>query len=130
MTFICFSCFLFLLFFSAVSVCKLNSLAKDVVASPFNPIYSIGERVTLSCPEGRTLEGEAMIICDPSLHFSPDPANIKCSQGIFLKLMLIGCCEQNLTAACYAFNLHFTLSLTQNCSMYVCPVYNLFPCIP
>ncbi|KAM4575969.1 complement component C7 [Odontesthes bonariensis] len=64
-----------------LSVCKLNSLATDVVASPLNPIYSIGDRVTLSCPEGRTLEGEAVIICDPSLNFSPDPAEIRCSQA-------------------------------------------------
>ncbi|KAM9744072.1 complement component C7 [Menidia menidia] len=64
-----------------VSSCKLNSLTQDVIASPFKPLYSIGEKVTLSCPEGRTLEGEATIICDSSLHFSPNPADIRCSEA-------------------------------------------------
>ncbi|XP_076586996.1 complement component C7 [Chaetodon auriga] len=62
-----------------VSRCRLESLADDVIASPLSEAYGIGETVTLSCPPGRQLLGEAMIICDPSLNFSPDPAGIKCS---------------------------------------------------
>ncbi|KAM9360672.1 complement component C7 [Symphorus nematophorus] len=62
-----------------VSMCRLESLADDVIATPLNQAYGIGDTVTLSCPVGRQLLGEAMIMCDPSLHFSPDPANIKCS---------------------------------------------------
>ncbi|KAM6931014.1 LOW QUALITY PROTEIN: complement component C7 [Xenentodon cancila] len=64
----------------AVSVCRLQSLNEDVIASPVNQAYMIGDVVALSCPEGRTLQGEATITCDSSLHFSPDPADIRCSQ--------------------------------------------------
>lgn len=72
-----------LLTFLSVSRCKLESLAEDVIASPLRQAYGIGETVTLSCPEGRQLLGEATVTCDPSLHFSPDPADIKCSPGPF-----------------------------------------------
>ncbi|XP_040010053.1 complement component C7 isoform X2 [Xiphias gladius] len=64
-----------------VSKCRIESLADDVIASPWKQAYEIGETVTLSCPEGRQLLGEATTICDPSLNFSPDPADVKCSQG-------------------------------------------------
>ncbi|KAF7665354.1 hypothetical protein LDENG_00145950 [Lucifuga dentata] len=63
------------------SVCKLESLSHDVIASPLKQSYGIGETVTLSCPKGRKLEGETTIICDASLQFSPDPANIKCTKA-------------------------------------------------
>ncbi|KAK1892091.1 Complement component C7 [Dissostichus eleginoides] len=59
--------------------CTIDSLDEDVIASPKREVYGIGESVTLSCPEGRQLIGEATLMCDPSLNFSPDPADIKCS---------------------------------------------------
>uniref|UniRef100_A0A3B4Y6I9 Complement component C7 n=1 Tax=Seriola lalandi dorsalis TaxID=1841481 RepID=A0A3B4Y6I9_SERLL len=62
-----------------VSRCRIESLANDVIASPLKQAYSIGETVTLSCPEGRQLQGEATTICDSSLNFSPNPADVKCS---------------------------------------------------
>ncbi|XP_054467773.1 complement component C7 [Anoplopoma fimbria] len=62
-----------------VSRCNILSLSDDVTATPLQQYYGIGETVTLSCPAGRQLLGEPTIICDPSLHFSPDPADIKCS---------------------------------------------------
>ncbi|XP_029295538.1 complement component C7 isoform X2 [Cottoperca gobio] len=62
-----------------ISRCNLESLSDDVIAAPLQQAYGIGETVTLSCPAGRQLLGEATIICDPSLHFSPDPADVKCS---------------------------------------------------
>ncbi|XP_045890547.1 complement component C7 [Micropterus dolomieu] len=61
-----------------VSRCQINSFAEDVIASPLKVAYDIGETITLSCPAGRHLLGEATIMCDPSLQFSPDPADIKC----------------------------------------------------
>lgn len=64
-----------------VSICKLQSLSEDVVASPLRQAYMIGDSVTLSCPEGKTLQGEATVTCDPSLHFSPDPADVRCIQS-------------------------------------------------
>uniref|UniRef100_A0A8C2ZTB5 Complement component C7 n=1 Tax=Cyclopterus lumpus TaxID=8103 RepID=A0A8C2ZTB5_CYCLU len=62
-----------------VSRCNIQSLSDDITASPLQQAYGIGDIVTLSCPAGRQLLGEPTIICDPSLHFSPDPADIKCS---------------------------------------------------
>ncbi|XP_070759916.1 complement component C7 [Enoplosus armatus] len=62
-----------------ISRCQIGSLADDVIASPLKVTYDIGETITLSCPTGRQLLGEATIICDPSLHLSPDPVDIKCS---------------------------------------------------
>ncbi|XP_074526099.1 complement component C7 isoform X1 [Halichoeres trimaculatus] len=61
-----------------LSRCTLDSLTGDVIASPLYKNYHIGERVTLSCPEGKRLVGEATISCDSSQNFSPDPANIQC----------------------------------------------------
>ncbi|KAM9392033.1 complement component C7 [Pholidichthys leucotaenia] len=60
--------------------CKIDSLADHVIASPLKEAYAIGEAVTLSCPKGRQLLGEATVICDPSLNFSPNPADTTCSQ--------------------------------------------------
>ncbi|KAM3610393.1 uncharacterized protein V6R79_003347 [Siganus canaliculatus] len=62
-----------------ISRCRLESLAEGVIAAPLHESYDIGQAVTLSCPAGRRLLGEATVICDPSLHFSPDPASITCS---------------------------------------------------
>lgn len=61
------------------SVCQIGSLADGVIATPLQEAYAIGETVTLSCPEGSQLQGEATVICDPSLNFSPNPADIRCS---------------------------------------------------
>ncbi|XP_069555659.1 complement component C7 isoform X1 [Brachyistius frenatus] len=63
-----------------ISRCTTTSLADDVIVTPLKQVYDIGESVTLSCPEGRQLIGEATLMCDSSLHFSPDPAAISCSQ--------------------------------------------------
>ncbi|XP_059193970.1 complement component C7 [Centropristis striata] len=62
-----------------ISMCSLEFLTEDVIATPVQKTYGIGEIVTLSCPAGRQLIGDPTIICDPSLHFSPDPRSIKCS---------------------------------------------------
>nr|XP_015828348.2 complement component C7 [Nothobranchius furzeri] len=64
----------------AVSVCRLPSLVKDVIVTPLQESYHLGEVITLSCPEGKELEGEQTSRCDSSLHFSPDPAQIRCTQ--------------------------------------------------
>ena len=69
--------------FLPASACKLDALADGVIASPIKDTYDIGAHVTLSCPPGRQLQGEATVTCDPSLNFSPDPADIRCSTGQF-----------------------------------------------
>ncbi|KAJ3603468.1 hypothetical protein NHX12_028214 [Muraenolepis orangiensis] len=63
------------------SKCMSAVLSDGVTASPWKGLYSIGERVTLSCPPGKQILGGTVIICDPSLHFSPSPASIHCSKG-------------------------------------------------
>uniref|UniRef100_A0A667XF14 Complement component C7 n=1 Tax=Myripristis murdjan TaxID=586833 RepID=A0A667XF14_9TELE len=63
------------------SGCRATPTLSHVSASPLKQSYGIGERITLSCPEGRHIVGETEIICDPSLHFSPDPAGITCSEA-------------------------------------------------
>uniref|UniRef100_A0A8C8ERH8 Complement component C7 n=1 Tax=Oncorhynchus tshawytscha TaxID=74940 RepID=A0A8C8ERH8_ONCTS len=63
------------------SRCHVPSLLNDVTGSPWQPTYDIGERIPLSCPEGRHIVGDKEIICDSSLHWSPDPNTITCSQA-------------------------------------------------
>ncbi|KAE8292038.1 Complement component C7 Precursor [Larimichthys crocea] len=62
----------------SVVSCQLE-LAADVIAFPLSEGYAVGQSVTLSCPPGRQLLGEAVVSCDSSMHFSPNPAEIKCS---------------------------------------------------
>lgn len=64
-----------------ISRCTMDVLADGVIASPLKQAYGIGESVTLSCPDGRRLLGEATVMCDSSLNFSPDPASIRCSKA-------------------------------------------------
>lgn len=73
----------FLFFFSA-SVCKLPLLADGVRAFPLQDSYHLGETLSLSCPEGKELQGERTSSCDSSLNLSPDPTQVRCIQGIIL----------------------------------------------
>ncbi|KAM4616778.1 complement component C7 [Polymixia lowei] len=68
-----------------ISRCRVDSLSEGVTASPRKQVYAIGERITLSCPDGRRVLGEREIICDSSLHFSPDPARTTCSEANVLR---------------------------------------------
>lgn len=43
--------------------------------------YDIGQTVTLSCPEGKRLDGVQEVSCNPSQEFSPDPADVRCVTG-------------------------------------------------
>ncbi|XP_043966546.1 complement component C7 [Gambusia affinis] len=65
----------------AVSVCKLPPLAVDVIASPLQEAYHLGDSVSLSCPQGHSLDGETAATCDSSLNFSPDPTQTRCIQA-------------------------------------------------
>lgn len=68
--------------FFLVSACKLPLLTEDIIVFPLQAAYHLGETVFLSCPEGKELQGEKSSTCDSSLHFSPDPAEVRCIQGI------------------------------------------------
>lgn len=61
-----------------VQRCTLGSLSEDVIANPVQENYHIGQAVTLSCPEGKQLDGVEEVSCNPSQEFSPDPANVRC----------------------------------------------------
>ncbi|XP_029016569.1 complement component C7 [Betta splendens] len=64
------------------SRCKIQSLGDGVIASPLKPSYNIGEFITLSCPAGKQLRGEARVTCNPSLVFSPDPTTVSCNSVV------------------------------------------------
>ncbi|KAM4745859.1 complement component C7 [Anableps anableps] len=64
-----------------VSVCRLPSLAEDVIASPLQEAYQLGDTVSLSCPQGSAIDGEETSTCDSSFNFSPDPAQTRCIQA-------------------------------------------------
>ncbi|KAM6964866.1 complement component C7 [Aplochiton taeniatus] len=67
-----------------ISNCVAPTLSDDVEASYWQPLYEIGEKITLSCPDSRRVEGDTEIICDSSLNWSPDPTGITCSKGTLL----------------------------------------------
>ncbi|XP_070706772.1 complement component 7b [Pempheris klunzingeri] len=61
------------------STCGLPPLDSDVIATPSKAAYQIGDRVSLSCPEGSVLDAEVSeILCSPSLQWSPSPATSHC----------------------------------------------------
>ncbi|XP_062310618.1 complement component C7 [Osmerus eperlanus] len=64
------------------SKCGVPILSDQVTASVWNNSYDIGQKITLSCPQGRLVLGEKEIICDSSLKWSPNPQNIECSEEV------------------------------------------------
>lgn len=61
-----------------LSRCRMDFISDGVTVSPLKKVYDIGETVTLSCPEGKRLDGEPTAICDSSLFFSPSLENTRC----------------------------------------------------
>ncbi|XP_029999503.1 complement component C7 isoform X3 [Sphaeramia orbicularis] len=61
-----------------LSRCTIDFISDEVIVSPLKKVYDIGETVTLSCPEGKLLEGEPTAICGSTLRFSPSLANTQC----------------------------------------------------
>ncbi|KAG7272430.1 hypothetical protein CRUP_013184, partial [Coryphaenoides rupestris] len=61
--------------------CDPPPLPGDVIATPARATYGIGDRVSLSCPQGRTLEApEPVITCTPGLRWSPLEAEaVRCA---------------------------------------------------
>ncbi|KAJ7993616.1 hypothetical protein DPEC_G00256480 [Dallia pectoralis] len=73
------------------SRCTSPFLSSDVTGSPLNSTYDIGDIIHVSCPDGRHVVGDTEIICDSSLHWSPDPSTITCSQVNQPKVSEIQC---------------------------------------
>ncbi|XP_029920788.1 complement component C7 [Myripristis murdjan] len=63
------------------ATCWYPSLHSEVTVTPTKDAYGIGDSVSLSCPEGTTLEGEVTeTMCSPSLQWSPSPEGVRCVQ--------------------------------------------------
>ncbi|NWI16209.1 CO7 protein, partial [Crypturellus soui] len=72
------------------TACLLPVLEGELQGEPWKPLYEIGERVSLSCPQGMHLEGAGSILCEPSLKWSPDLTTIRCkTPGPQLEIELI-----------------------------------------
>ena len=63
------------------AACGVPSLERDVIGMPMKATYEMGEKVFLSCPSGKTLEGEREVICSSSLQWSPSPWRVTCREG-------------------------------------------------
>lgn len=82
-----------------VQRCTLGSLSEDVIADPVQENYHIGQTVTLSCPEGKQLDGVEEVSCNPSQEFSPDPANVRClTGGLATSIVTPSCSNDALNA--------------------------------
>ncbi|XP_054843310.1 complement component C7 [Eublepharis macularius] len=60
------------------TACILPELEGGLRRDPVKRLYEIGEKVQLSCPEDMQLEGAGLLLCQPSLKWSPDPDNSQC----------------------------------------------------
>lgn len=72
-----------LAFCSALSseiACALPVLMNGMQIHPQKPLYTVGEKVTLSCAGGMSLEGPSAFLCGSSLKWSPELKNTQCVQ--------------------------------------------------
>ncbi|XP_077874025.1 complement component C7 [Ictidomys tridecemlineatus] len=60
--------------------CVLPELMNGIQSQPHKPFYSVGEKVTLSCSGGMSLEGPSAFLCGSSLKWSPEMKNVQCVQ--------------------------------------------------
>ncbi|XP_051006877.1 complement component C7 [Acomys russatus] len=60
--------------------CSLPVLMKGMKSHPQKPFYMVGEKVTLSCVAGMSLEGPSASRCGSSLKWSPELKNSQCVQ--------------------------------------------------
>lgn len=61
------------------SSCGIPPVSGEVIATPTKAAYQIGDKLSLSCPPSLVLDGEVSeVICNPSLQWSPSPADARC----------------------------------------------------
>ncbi|XP_056628579.1 complement component C7 [Triplophysa dalaica] len=60
------------------TLCDPPKLPQDVTGRPWKVDYNIGEAITLSCPDGKEMEGPPEIQCNAGLAWSPQPKNTRC----------------------------------------------------
>ncbi|XP_028661350.1 complement component C7 isoform X2 [Erpetoichthys calabaricus] len=58
--------------------CDVPHVESDVTVHPWKQTYMIGEKLTISCPAGQTIEGASEILCDSSMNWSPSLSEIRC----------------------------------------------------
>ncbi|KAM7147544.1 complement component C7 [Molossus nigricans] len=58
--------------------CVLPTLMDGIQSHPQKPSYTIGEKVTLSCSSGMSLEGPSTFLCGSSLKWSPEIRSARC----------------------------------------------------
>uniref|UniRef100_A0AAQ4NZZ2 Complement component C7 n=1 Tax=Gasterosteus aculeatus aculeatus TaxID=481459 RepID=A0AAQ4NZZ2_GASAC len=64
------------------STCGIPPLNGQVIATPTQAAYQIGDRVSLSCPVGSVLDADVSeIMCSSSLQWSPSPSSAHCKAG-------------------------------------------------
>lgn len=62
---------------------------------PQKPLYTVGEKVTLSCAAGMSLEGPSAFLCGSSLKWSPELKNVRCvRKGEWSLCLLSATCAQ------------------------------------
>ncbi|XP_051876445.1 complement component C7-like, partial [Pristis pectinata] len=60
------------------TVCAPPELGPMVRVSPIQPSYTIGQGVSVSCPQNLTLHGPSHIMCDSNLLWNQELSNIRC----------------------------------------------------
>ncbi|MBZ3872223.1 Complement component C7 [Sciurus carolinensis] len=81
--------------------CVLPELANGIQSQPHKPFYSVGEKVTLSCSGGMSLEGPSSFLCGSSLKWSPEMKNVQCVQkGMWFLCLLKDSCSQASGGLC------------------------------
>ncbi|EDL03388.1 mCG114322 [Mus musculus] len=60
--------------------CVLPGEMNGMQSHPQKPFYMVGEKVTLSCVGGMSLEGPSTLLCGSSLKWSPELKDAKCVQ--------------------------------------------------
>ncbi|XP_022348765.1 complement component C7 isoform X1 [Enhydra lutris kenyoni] len=58
--------------------CVLPTLMDGIQSHPRKLFYGIGEKVTISCSGGMSLEGPSEFLCGSSLKWSPDMKGVQC----------------------------------------------------
>ncbi|XP_006875466.1 PREDICTED: complement component C7 [Chrysochloris asiatica] len=60
--------------------CILPALMDGIQSHPHKLFYPVGQKVTLSCSGGMSLEGPVTFLCGSSLKWSPEMKNARCVQ--------------------------------------------------
>lgn len=73
--------------------CFLPVLMNGMQSHPQKPFYMVGEKVTLSCAGGMSLEGPSTFLCGSSLKWSPELKNAQCVQKVTTTLPAAPLCR-------------------------------------